>query len=136
MRMLVAAVLLSAIASPAFAADKIKEPAKEETAAVAKADPAKVAKAADVLIAIEKDAAKLKTYCEMQELFNKADEAEDKKKEKDAEKFVADAEAKGKTLGDDFKTVMNLEDEIDPETAEGKKFFGVIESLEKKCEKK
>jgi hypothetical protein len=137
MKMVVAAVLLSALAVPAFAADKAKEPATEEAAPAPKpADPAKVAKAADVLTAIQNDAAKLKTYCEMQELFNKADEAEEKKKEDDAKKLVASAEEKAKSLGADFEVVMNMDEEINPESAEGKKFFETLEGIEGKCEKK
>jgi hypothetical protein len=137
MKMVVAAVLLSALVVPAFAADKAKEPATEETAQEAKpADPAKVAKAADLLSAIQKDDAKLKVYCEMQELFNQADEAEEKKKEDDAKKLVASAEEKGKSLGSDFELIMNMEEDIDPESAEGKKFFAELENVEKKCEKK
>jgi hypothetical protein len=138
--MVVAAVLLSALVVPAYAADKAKEPAKEpakeEAAPAAKpADPAKVAKAADVLSAIQKDEAKLKIYCEMQDLFNKADEAEEKKKEDDAKKLVASAEAKAKTLGSDFEVIINMDEDIDPESAEGKKFFAALEGVEKKCEK-
>ena len=137
MKMVVAAVLLSALVVPAYAADKAKEPAKEEAAQKAKpADPAKVAKAAGVLSAIQKDAAKLKVYCEMQGLFNQADEAEEKKKEADAKKFVASAEEKAKALGSDFQLVMNMDEEIDPESAEGKKFFKELEAIEGKCEKK
>jgi hypothetical protein len=136
MKMVVAAILLSAFVTPAFAADKAKEPAMEEAAPEAKpADPAKVAKAAEVLDAIQKDEAKLKVYCEMQDLFNQADEAEEKKKEDDAKKLVASAEEKAKSLGSDFEIIINMEEDIDPASAEGKKFFATLEGIEKKCEK-
>lgn len=117
MRLIVAAALVAMVATPAFAQN------------------AKVSEAAGVLTAIQKDAGKLKIYCEMQDLFNKAAEAGDKKDEAGAKKLNADAEEKAKGLGDDFKKVMNLEEEISPESPEGKQFFEALESIEKGCTK-
>ncbi len=118
MRVIVAAAVLAAFAAPAFA------------------ENAKVSAAADALAALQKDAAKVKAYCEMQVLFDKAEQAAEKKKEDESKKFGKEAEEKAKALGEDFEKVMALEEEVNPDTAEGKKFFAALEAVEKSCEKK
>jgi hypothetical protein len=119
MRLVIAAAALSALlATPALA------------------DNAKIADATKVLQALGKDAAKQKAYCEMQDLFNKSADATDKKNKDEADKLNKQAEEKSKELGDDFQKVMSLEEEINPETPEGKAFFEALEGVEKTCAKK
>jgi hypothetical protein len=98
------------------------------------AQNAKVQDAAAALGQIQKDKAKMKTYCEMQDLYNKSSEASEKKDEKNAEALGKQADDKAKALGDDFSKVMALEEDINPDTAEGKAFFDALEALEKSCQ--
>lgn len=98
------------------------------------AQNAKVQEAAAALGQIQKDQAKMKTYCEMQDLYNKSSEASEKKDEKNAETLGKQADDKAKALGADFEKVMALEEDINPDTAEGKAFFDALEALEKSCQ--
>ena len=115
-RTIIALVLTAAFAAPALAQN------------------AKVQEAAAALGEIQKDKAKMKTYCEMQDLYNKSSEASEKKDEKTAESLGKQADEKAKTLGPDFDKVMALEEDINPDTAEGKAFFDALEALEKSCQ--
>jgi hypothetical protein len=115
-RTIVALVVAAAFAAPAFA------------------DNAKIQEAAVALGQIQKDKGKVKTYCEMQDLYNKSGEAEDKKDQKTADTLRTQADDKAKALGDDFAKVMALEEDINPDTAEGKAFFDALEALEKSCQ--
>jgi chorismate synthase len=95
---------------------------------------AKVQDAAAALGQIQKDKAKVKIYCDMQNLYNKSSEASEKKDDKAAETLGKEADEKAKALGDDFQKVMALEEDINPDTAEGKAFFDALEALEKGCQ--
>jgi hypothetical protein len=103
-------------------------------ATAAFAQNAKVQDAALALGEIQKDKTKLKTYCEMQDLYNKSAEASEKKDEKAAETLGKQADDKAKALGDGFQKVMALEEDINPDSAEGKSFFDALEALEKSCQ--
>jgi len=98
------------------------------------AQNAKVQEAAAALGEIQKDKAKMKTYCEMQDLYNKSSEASEKKDEKNSETPDKQTHYKAKALGADFEKVMALEEDINPDTAEGKAFFDALEALEKSCQ--
>jgi hypothetical protein len=115
-RTIIAALMVAAFATPSFAQN------------------AKVTEAAAALGTIQKDKAKVKTYCEMQDLYNKSSEASEKKDEKAAEDLGKQADEKAKALGADFEKVMALEEDINPDTAEGKAFFDALETLEKSCQ--
>lgn len=116
-RTIIALVVAAAFATPALAQQN-----------------AKVQDAAAALGQIQKDKAKVKIYCEMQDLYNKSSEASEKKDEKNAEALGKQADDKAKALGDDFQKVMALEEDINPDTAEGKAFFDALEALEKGCQ--
>ena len=115
-RTLIALAVAAAFATPSFAQN------------------AKVQEAAAALGQIQKDKGKVKTYCEMQDLYNKSSEASEKKDDKTAEDLGKQADDKAKALGDDFQKVMALEEDINPDTAEGKAFFDALEALEKSCQ--
>jgi polyhydroxyalkanoate synthesis regulator phasin len=115
-RTIMALVLTAAFVTPAFAQN------------------AKVQEAAVALGEIQKDKAKLKTYCEMQDLYNQSAEASEKKDEKKAEELGKRADDKAKDLGEGFQKVMALEEDINPDSAEGKAFFDALEALEKSCQ--
>lgn len=115
--------ILGAAALVAFSATSFAQAVK----------PAEVAKLASD---IKSDAAKLKSYCEMQDLYNQSYEAGEKKDEKKAEELASKADATGKTLGADYERIMNAGADIDPESKDGQEFYAGFEELDKACEKK
>lgn len=117
MRMIIAAALFAAIATPGLA------------------QTANLADAVTILAAIRKDETKRKTYCDMQELLAKSEEATGKKDEAQAKKLLDEAEAKSKALGDDFQKLTAINADIDPASEDGKKYFDAWEALEKSCAK-
>ena len=129
-----ALALFALAATPAFAQDGAKPDAaagaKEEGPKVSEAD---VAAAKKAIATIQADKAKLKTYCDAQALYAKADEAAEKKDEKTAEENGKKADALAKTLGPDFDKIGAVGAEIDPESASGKEFNTSLEALDKAC---
>jgi hypothetical protein len=128
-----ALALFALTATPAFAQDGAKPDAaaaKEEGPKVSEAD---VAAAKKAISAIQGDKTKLKTYCDAQALYAKADEAAEKKDEKTAEENGKKADGLAKTLGPDFDKIGAVGAEIDPESASGKEFNASLESLDKAC---
>jgi hypothetical protein len=117
MRVIIAAALFAAIATPGLA------------------QTATLADAVTILSAIQKDETKRKTYCDMQDLLAKAEDAQNKKDEPQAKTLAEQAEAKSKALGDDFQKLTAIEADIDPASEEGKKYFDAWEALEKSCAK-
>lgn len=129
-----ALALFALAATPALAQDGAKPDAaagaKEEGPKVSEAD---VAAAKKAIATIQADKAKLKTYCDAQALYAKADEAAEKKDEKTAEENGKKADALAKTLGQDFDKIGAVGAEIDPEFASGKEFNTSLEALDKAC---
>jgi hypothetical protein len=117
MRVIIAAALSAAIATPCLA------------------QTANLADAVTILSAIQKDETRRKTYCDMQELLAKAEDAQNKKDDVQAKTLAEQAEAKTKALGDDFQALTAIEADIDPTSEEGKKYFDAWEALEKSCAK-
>ena len=79
------------------------------------------------------DKAKLKTYCDIGALQDQMDQAEKKKDQKALQTLGAKADAMGKQLGPDYEKVMGGLDQVDPNSAEGKKFTAMFEPLFKQC---
>lgn len=97
------------------------------------ADATNLAEGTAILSAIEKDEAKRKAYCELQDLLTKAEQAIEKRNEEEAKTLSGQAEAKTRQLGDDFLMLMALQINIDPATEEGRKYYEAWESLDKSC---
>jgi predicted Zn-dependent protease len=117
MKVIIAAALCAAIATPCWAQSP------------------NLTDAVTVLSAIQKDETKRKTYCDMQDLLAKAEEAQNKKDEAQAKSLAEQAEVKTKSLGDDFQKLTAIDADIDPSSEEGKKYFEAWEALEKSCAK-
>jgi hypothetical protein len=117
MRALIAAALTAVLAGPAVAQE------------------AKITEAATIISSIEKNEAKRKTYCELQDLLTRAEEAASKNDETQAKTLSNEAEAKSQTLGEEFQKLTALEADIDPKSDEGVKYLAAWESLEKSCAK-
>jgi hypothetical protein len=95
-----------------------------------KPTPADVQK---VVQTIGADKAKLKTYCDIGALQDQMDQAEKKKDQKALQALGAKADAMAKQLGPDYEKVMGGLDQVDPNSAEGKKYTAMFEPLFKQC---
>lgn len=117
MRVIIAAALLAALATPSMA------------------ETANLAEAATTLSAIQKDEARRKAYCDMQDLLAQAEDAQNKKDDPKAAKLAEQADAKSKAIGDDFQKMTAIDADVDPASEDGKKYFDAWEALEKSCSK-
>ncbi len=79
------------------------------------------------------DKAKLKTYCDIGALQDQMDQAEKKKDTKTLQSLGEKVDGLAKQLGPDYERVMGGLDQIDPNSAEGKKFTALFEPLFKQC---
>ena len=82
---------------------------------------------------ITADKAKAQAYCELGKLEEQINAAEEKKDTKTVEALGKKAEELAKKLGTEYVTIMAGLDEVDPESAEGKRFSAAMEPLEKLC---
>ena len=102
------------------------------TANAAHAASEKVDAAVKTFNAIASDPGKLQTFCAMSKSMTAGDN------EKDATKLAAiDKEVDGymQSLGQDFQTAWNAGEELDPETPDGKAYYGALEGVSGKCSK-
>jgi hypothetical protein len=82
---------------------------------------------------ISSDQAKLKAYCDMGKLEEQMDQAEQKNDNKALEALSAKADSLSQQIGPDYAKVMHGLEEVDPDSAEGKQFTAVFDSLIKQC---
>ena len=79
------------------------------------------------------DQAKLKTYCDIGKLQDQMEQAEQKKDTKTVAALGAKADNLGKQLGPDYEKVMAGLEQIDPSSAEGKRYTALFQPLFKQC---
>ena len=82
---------------------------------------------------ISSDKAKLKAYCEMGKLQEQMEQADQKKDDKALEALSAKVDSLTQQIGPEYVKVMEGLEEIDPDSAEGKRFDAVFDSLTKQC---
>jgi hypothetical protein len=82
---------------------------------------------------IGSDQAKLKTYCDIGKLQGQMDQAEQKKDTKAVATLGAKADNLGKQLGPDYEKIMAGLEQIDPNSAEGKRYTALFQPLFKQC---
>ena len=82
---------------------------------------------------ISGDKAKLKAYCDISNLQEQMEKAEEKKDEKAIEALNAKADSLAEQIGQEYMKVMDGLEEVDPNSAEGKQFEAVFNSLDKQC---
>jgi hypothetical protein len=82
---------------------------------------------------ISSDKAKLKAYCDMGKLQEQMEQADQKKDNKALEALGAKADSLAQQIGPDYAKVMDGLDEVDPNSAEGKRFTAVFDPLVKQC---
>jgi hypothetical protein len=98
-----------------------------------KAPKPTVADAQKVVQMITGDKAKLKAYCDMGKLQEQMEAAEKKKDTKAVQALGAKADALSQQIGPEYVKLMDGLDEVDPNSAEGKQFGPVFDSLIKQC---
>jgi hypothetical protein len=82
---------------------------------------------------ISSDKAKLKAYCDMGKLQEQMEQADQKKDDKALEALSAKLDSLTQQIGPEYVKVMEGLEEIDPDSAEGKRFDAVFDSLTKQC---
>ena len=91
-----------------------------------------LAAAQNVAQTISGDKTKLQAFCDL----NKVQEQAEETSEKDTKTLDAlgqKADALAEQIGPDYVKLMDGLDEVDPDSAEGKQFSAVFETLAKQC---
>ena len=95
-------------------------------AAALAADSSKADSAVATFQSVAKDAGKLKIYCEMSDIMDKAGDNPDDATEAKIDGFV-------KQLGPDFQTAWDAGDDMDEDSPDGKKLDAALDDLSSKC---
>ena len=82
---------------------------------------------------ISSDKVKLKAYCDMGKLQEQMEQADQKKDDNALEALSAKLDSLTQQIGPEYVKVMEGLEEIDPDSAEGKRFDAVFDSLTKQC---
>jgi hypothetical protein len=126
LRIVVAVALFAALPIVAQAQQKTPAPA----ANMPKPSAADIQKLVQTIGA---DKGKLKTYCDIGSLQDQMEQAEQKKDNKTLQALGEKADGLAKQLGPDYEKVMGGLEQVDPNSAEGKKFTALFEPLFKQC---
>jgi len=95
------------------------------------ADP-KLEAALKSFTSVGADAEKLKTYCLMTAAMASTENATDQTQNQEIDQKIDDYI---KALGQDFSDAMNLEESLDPNSADGKAYNDAVNALDAKCTK-
>jgi hypothetical protein len=82
---------------------------------------------------ISGDKAKLKAYCELGNLYERVEKAEEKNDMKELGALGVKVDSLEKQVGPDYRRVMDGLGEVDPNSAEGQKLTAVFEPLHEQC---
>jgi hypothetical protein len=123
---LVMAVSLSLCAIPAVVYAQQNGPAT-------KAPKPAMADVQKLVQTINSDKAKVQAYCEMGKVLGQMDQAEQKKDTRATKALSAKADSLAQQLGPDYTRVMNGLEDLDPNSAEGRRLTTAFEPLFKQC---
>jgi hypothetical protein len=93
------------------------------------------ADAQKVVAMISADKAKVKTYCDIGNLSDQIEAAEQKKDTKKADALAQQVDALTQKLGPDYVALMEGMQDLDPNSKDGKDIGTVLEGLDKLCAK-
>jgi hypothetical protein len=82
---------------------------------------------------ISGDKTKLKAYCDMGKVLAQLDQAEQKKDSNAVKTLGTKADGLAQQLGPDYERVMDGLNQIDPNSAEGKRMSALFEPIYKQC---
>jgi 5'-3' exonuclease len=122
LRLIVAILVIAAV--PVFARAQSPSAAK-----VTRADVQKVVKI------ISGDKAKAQTYCDMANLGDQIEEANDKKDSKTADELSQKMKELENNLGPEYVALMDGLQDIDPESDDGADIVAALAALDKLCAK-
>ena len=129
LKLAIAAALLAV--TPAFAQPappKAGPPPQQQKAP--KPTEAQVQKVAQTISA---DKAKMDSYCKLSKIQQQMGSLDEKKDAKKLEALGGQADAEAQKLGADFEKMMDGLEQVDENSAEGKKFAAILGSLDSKC---
>jgi hypothetical protein len=105
-------------------------PGPQQQQKVPKPTEAQVQKAVQTVSA---DKAKMDAYCKLMKIQQQMGTLDEKKDAKKLEALGGQADAEAQKLGPDFEKVMDGLEQVDENSAEGKKFGAILASLDTKC---
>jgi hypothetical protein len=82
---------------------------------------------------IRGDKAKLKAYCELGDLYEQLEKAQEKNDTKEFDVLGAKIDSIEQQVGPDYRQIMDGLGEVDPNSAEGQKLNAVFEQLQEQC---
>jgi hypothetical protein len=130
----IAATLLAA--APAFAQAPGGPPSKmappPQQQAAPKPTEAQVQK---VVQTISADKTKMDAYCKLAKIQQQMGSLDEKKDMKKLQDLGTQADTEAQKLGADFEKMMDGLEQVDENSAEGKKFGAILASLDSKCPK-
>lgn len=121
LKLVVAVLAIAALTVGAQAQSKAKK--------VSKADAQKV------VAMISADKEKVKTYCDIGNISDQIEAAEQKKDTKKADALAQQMDALGKKLGPGYVALMEGMQDIDPNSKDGKDIGAALDGLDKLCAK-
>ncbi len=125
LKLVIATAVLAA--TPAFAQGQMGGPAQK-----APPKPTK-AQVQQVVQAVIADKTKLQAYCALAKLQLEMAPLDEKKDAQKMEALGKQADAQAQKLGPAFETMMDGLDQVDPNSAEGKQYMAILETLDKQC---
>jgi hypothetical protein len=128
LKLVIAAVAL--LATPALAQPAPKNAPPPQQKAAPKPTEAQVRRVVQVVSA---DKAKLDVYCKVVKLQQQMGTLDEKKDMKKLQDLGNQADAEAQKLGPEFGQVMEGLEQIDENSAEGKKFAAILGTLDAKC---
>lgn len=105
----------------------------QQNAPAAKAPKPTIADVQKLVQTINGDRAKVQAYCDMGKVLAQIDQAEQKKDAKAIKALGAKADSLTQQLGPDYSRIMDGLDDIDPNSAEGKRFTALFEPIYRQC---
>ena len=82
---------------------------------------------------ISGDKAKLKAYCELGDLYEQLEKAQEKNDTKEFDALGPKIDSLEQQVGPDYRQIMDGLGEVDPNSAEGQKLNAVFEQLQEQC---
>jgi hypothetical protein len=95
--------------------------------------PPTIEDAQELVQTISGDKAKLKTFCELDNLYKQVEEAEERNDMKERDALRVKIDSLEQQFGPDYRRVMDGLGEVDPNSAEGRKLSEVFEPLQEQC---
>ena len=86
-----------------------------------------------VVQAIANDKNKLQAYCDLGKLQEQMEKAEEKNDTKAIDALIVKADTLEQQVGPEYERIIEGLDRVDPNSAEGKKFTAVFDTLQEKC---